>query len=280
MCVGVFCCVSRHGVHRIGVMGYGVLLKNKLTDKGLKSLPKGSHGDGGGLWFRKNSATSQQWIFRYTYAKKQKNLGLGSYPGVSLAEARRMRDKWAEVVRNGQDPAEVKRQEQAELLRGSLDTSLQSIAEEARDARSHSLKEGGTAGRWFSPVKIHVLSKLGDLSVETITQIDIRDALKPIWHDKADTARKAIGRLKYILEYAENKGLEVDVEIIRKAKGLLGKQVVSTEHHQSMPWEDVPSFYASLDQPNQTQLGLRFLILNPGPRSKPVRFLRLEQIKE
>ncbi len=258
-------------------MGRG---RNRLTVKQLKSLPKGTHADGVGLWFKVNSPTSRQWIYRYTFAGKQRTIGLGSFPEVTLAEARQSRDKWATVVRKGENPVEVKRREKAQLLHKAQDTSLKVIADEAYEAIKHTLKDDGGAGRWFSPLKVHVLPMLGDLAVEDISQVDIQQTLKPIWHTKPDTARKAIGRLQKILEYAENKGLSVDVDVIRKAKGLLGNQLPVVTHHSAMPWRDVPDYYASLTGETQTQLGLRFLILNPGPRTGPIRFLQLSQIKD
>ena len=46
-----------------------------------------------------------------------------------------------------------------------------------------------------------------------------------------------------------------------------------------MPWNDVPDYYNTLDETSLVQLALKLLILNPGPRSKPIRFLRPEHVK-
>jgi len=46
-----------------------------------------------------------------------------------------------------------------------------------------------------------------------------------------------------------------------------------------MDWRDVPSFYASLEEPTLTHLALRLLILNPGGRVAPIRLIRLEEIE-
>jgi integrase len=45
----------------------------------------------------------------------------------------------------------------------------------------------------------------------------------------------------------------------------------------SLPWQDVPAFYATLEEATVTHLALRLLILT-GLRSKPIRFLRLDEI--
>ena len=63
-----------------------------------------------------------------------------------------------------------------------------------------------------------------------------------------------------------------------KAKALLGKQRHKVKHVASLPWQDVPGFYASLSDGSITHLALRLLILT-GSRCAPLRFLRLEQIE-
>jgi integrase len=105
----------------------------------------------------------------------------------------------------------------------------------------------------------------------------IRDALAPIWHDKAVTAAKAMNRLGLVLQHAAALGLDVDIQATGKAKALLGKQRHQASHIVAMPWQDVPAFYASLKDPTTANLALRLLILT-GHRLKPVRFIRLEQI--
>ncbi len=57
-----------------------------------------------------------------------------------------------------------------------------------------------------------MLPRLGRIPVEEIDQRDIRDALAPIWHDKADTARKAMNRLGICLRHAAARGLGVALQ--------------------------------------------------------------------
>jgi len=65
---------------------------------------------------------------------------------------------------------------------------------------------------------------LGNIPVAEINQTDIRDVLRPIWHDKAETANKAMGRLNICLQHAAALGLNVDLQAVEKARALLGKQ--------------------------------------------------------
>lgn len=120
------------------------------------------------------------------------------------------------------------------------------IAKDAFESRKAELKGDGVAGRWFSPLELHILPKLGKVPVSDIDQNDIRDVLSPIWHTKAETARKAMNRLGICLTHAAALGLEVDLQATEKARALLGKQRHKVQNVPAMAWRDVPAFYASL----------------------------------
>ncbi|WP_425434558.1 phage integrase central domain-containing protein [Litoreibacter janthinus] len=133
------------------------------------------------------------------------------------------------------------------------------MALDAFESRKAELKGDGKAGRWFSPLQLHVLPKLGKVPVSDIDQRDIRDTLAPIWHTKADTAKKAMDRLGICLRHAAALGLDVDMQATDKAKALLGKQRHTVKHIPSLHWRDVPTFYQSLSEGTVTELALRLL---------------------
>ena len=115
--------------------------------------------------------------------------------------------------------------------------------------------------RWLTPLTLHVLPKLGKVPVTDLDQRDIRDTLAPIWHTKADTARKAMNRLAIVLRHAAALGLDVDLQATEKAKALLGTTRHVPKNVPAMNWADVPEFYASLEEPTLTHLALRLLDL-------------------
>ena len=88
-----------------------------------------------------------------------------------------------------------------------------------------------------------------------------------------------MNRLSIVLRHAAALGLDVDLQATEKAKALLGRTRHVPKNIPAMAWADVPDFYASLEEPTLTHLALRLLMLNPGVRSKPLRYLRLEQIE-
>jgi len=249
---------------------------NRMSAAEVKTAAPGKHSDGGGLWLVKRDTGGAQWVLRVTVHGRRREMGLGSYPALSLKDARDSAAKWRTLAAQEVDPIKRREKERREAVRNLH--ILNDIAADAFESRKAELKGDGEAGRWWTPLKLHVLPKLGKVPVAEIDQTDIRDALAPIWHVKADTAKKALNRLAICLKHGAALGLDVDLQATEKAKALLGKQRHKVTNVPSVPWQEVPAFYASLSDGSITHLALRLLILT-GVRSGPLRFLRLDQIE-
>jgi integrase len=250
--------------------------KSRLTSSFIKTAPVGKHCDGAGLWLIKRDDGGAQWVQRVTVHGRRREMGLGGLSSLGLADARKLSERWRNVAANGSDP--IKEREAEDRAARREDITLAILTADAFEARKAELKDDGTAGRWLSPLNIHVLPKLGKVPVTDLDQRDIRDTLAPIWHTKADTARKAMNRLSIVLKHAAALGLDVDLQATEKAKALLGKSRHVAKNIPAMAWADVPDFYASIEEPTLTHLALRLAILT-GVRSKPLRNLRLEQLE-
>lgn len=250
---------------------------NKLTVQEVKTVAPGKYSDGGGLWLHQREGGKGQWILRITIHGRRREMGLGSSRDVSLKNARLAAAKWRTMASQEVDPIKQREKERREALRNLY--ILNDIADDAFCSRKAELKGDGQAGRWFSPLKLYVLPKLGKMPVAEIDQTDIRDVLAPIWHAKADTAKKALNRLGICLTHAAALGLDVDLQATEKAKALLGKQRHKIQNVPSVPWRDVPAFYNTLSDGSITHLALRLLILT-GVRSGPLRFLHLDHVAD
>jgi len=249
---------------------------HKLSSNAPATKAPGKYADGGGLWLHKREDGGAQWVLRVTVQGRRREMGLGSFPAVTLREAREEAEKWRGYVRRGLDPIKERERERRAALRNLH--LLNDIARDAFESRKAELKGDGKAGRWFTPLELHVLPKLGKVPVADIDQTDIRDTLAPIWHTKADTARKAMNRLSICLRHAAALGLDVDLQVTDKARALLGKQRHTAKNIPALPWQEVPAFYQSLNGGSITELALRLLILT-AVRSYPLRFLHESQIE-
>ena len=249
--------------------------KNKLTALQVKNAPVGKHSDGGGLWLNRRPDGGAQWFLRVTIHGRRREMGLGALDDVGLSEARRLAEKWRSCVRDGKDP--IKERERLSREAARTDSRLEDVAEAAFEAKKAALKGDGIAGRWFTPLKLHVLPKLGKVPVEEIDQQDIKNAIQPIWHSKAETARKAMNRLGIVLKHGAAMGYDVDLQATEKAKALLGKTRHKATNIPALPWAEVPAFYATLGEASMSRLALRLLILT-AVRSGPLRQARWEEI--
>jgi integrase len=249
---------------------------NKLSDRQVKNAPIGKLNDGGGLWLIKRKDGGAQWIYRFSLFGKRPEMGLGSYPLVSLADARTVVSEWRKLVVQGINP--IKERERQRRAAAKARPTLAEMTIETLEARKRQLVDNGKAGRWDSPLRLHVLPILGQTPIEDIDQRDIKKALSKLWHTKPETARKAMSRLGLIFAHATAAGLDVDIQAPVKAKALLGAQSDIAQRIPALHWQDVPAFYESINEQTITQLALRLLILT-GLRSKPIRFLHTDHIE-
>ena len=78
--------------------------------------------DSGGLYLQVSPAGSKRWFLKYRIDGKEKQLALGSYPAVSLAEARKARDAAKLQKAQGADPVQTRQFEKLKASVGSGNT--------------------------------------------------------------------------------------------------------------------------------------------------------------
>jgi integrase len=215
---------------------------NVLTQLAAKNLGPGKHADGQGLWLVKRDRQSGSWILRMVVYGRRREMGLGRWPEVTIAEARTKAEAARRELRDGKDPIF----ERIKARRTVRPLTLKEAIESCFEARKAELKKDGKAGRWMSPLNVHIIPKIGGYPVEEIDQHVVREILNPIWHTKPDAAEKAFNRLSLTLKHAAALGLAVDLQATMKARALLGKQRTTTVHIPSMPYSDAPAFFRDL----------------------------------
>ncbi len=90
LCSGKFRAVSLEIVDNKGDIS--MAKSNAYTVAQLKSLPVGKHCDGQGLWLHKRADGGAQWTFRFQLWGRQREMGIGLFKRVGLAEARKKAD--------------------------------------------------------------------------------------------------------------------------------------------------------------------------------------------
>lgn len=248
---------------------------NVLSYMMARNLAAGKHPDGQGLWLVKRAQPAGKWVLRLSIHGRRREMGLGRWPDVSIAEARERAEAARRVLRDGKDPVV----ERMKARRAAGPMRLKEAIEGCFEARKAELKKDGEAGRWMSPLRVHVIPKIGSYPVEDIDQHILKDLLAPIWHSKPEAAVKALNRINLSLKHAAAVGLTVDLQATMKARALLGKQRHETVHIPSMPYADAPAFYRWLKGLDTVSAGaLRFLMLTVA-RTSEVRFVAMPEFE-
>lgn len=247
---------------------------NGLSQLRARSLGPGKHFDGQGLMLVKTRPETGKWVVRLVIQGRRREMGLGRWPDVSLAEARQRASDARRSIRDGDDPIAVRQIARKRHKR----LTVQEAINQCFEARQAELKHDGQAGRWLSPLSIHVVPKIGSTAIEDVDQHVLKKTLEPIWHEKADTARKAMNRMNLTLKHAAALGLDVDLQAVMKAQALLGKRRHETKHIPSLPYQEAPQFYRWLTtQAYPSAFALRFLMLTVA-RTSEVRFAVPEEL--
>jgi hypothetical protein len=117
--------------------------------------------DGNGLYLRVRSSGTKTWIFNYhkPSTKKRTNLSLGSFPDVSLADARLKREEARKLLSQGNDPKLYKDVQKAKLL-----NTFKLVAEQWFNIKKTTVSESYATNIWNSFVN-HIFPVLGNLNI-------------------------------------------------------------------------------------------------------------------
>lgn len=259
----------------------------KLTGKTVESLARagvsGKTNDGDGLYFQVSKTGSSSWIFRYKMDGKGREMGLGPYPTVTLAEARQLAADQRKVLAAGADPlatrdAAREKKREAERQAQARCITFEALATEYQQAHGASWSEKWRKG-WLSKLELYAFPIIGKLPAGEIHTEQVLKVLQPIWVSKTRTADEVRGQIEAVLDAAKTRKLcsgdnparwrgHLDNLLSRAEK----KKARKREHLPAMKWQDVPHLMntlAELDSPAAT--AARLLIMT-GARSHMIRF--------
>lgn len=239
-------------------------------------------GDTDGLSLAVSPEGGKSWHFRYSWKGKQKRLSLGTYPEVTLKQARTRRDQARELVARGINPRKQRTQDRLEALR-SEEYTFQKVFDQWFEFRKLSLKPGrqSTQEQIQRIFNKDLLPALGPLSVYEIRRSDLLDVLEDIERRSAfTTAEKCRTWLHQMFRYALVKvpGLEQspasDLDVVAAPKP-------PVQHNPFLRMGELPELLQKLRGYKgklQTQLGLKLLLLT-GVRTGELRLATPDQFR-
>jgi integrase len=194
--------------------------------------------DGDGLALRVKPNGSKLWVFNYfrPYTKIRTSLSFGSYPTLSLAEARSKRNAARELLAKDIDPKEH-RDETSRLNDIAHNNTLEHIAEKWLDVKKSTVSENHAIDTWRS-LQLHVFPDLGKVPIHKITAIRTIEIIAPIAaKGSLETVKRLCPRLNEIMIYAVNTGIISSNPLtgISKAFQLPVKQHLPTLKPEQLP---------------------------------------------
>ena len=231
-------------------------LTAKTVEKLIKEGTSKMYSDGDGLYLRVKSSGSTSWLFRYRTGGKLRDMGLGSYPAVTLAEARDLAVDARKLAKTGTDPLEARRKAreaaEVEQRRGeALATTFESIALRYIESQKAGWKNAKHASQWTNTLRTYAFPVIGALAPNEITTEHVLRVLKPIWTKIPETASRVRNRIELVLDAAKAVGLR-EGENPARWRGHLDKlfpkrsKVSKVVHHPALPWQEAPDFMVEL----------------------------------
>jgi integrase len=164
--------------------------------------------DGGGLQMRVRSNGSKLWNFNYRHpvTKKRINMGLGTFPEVSLAQARKGSIAAREVLAQGLDPKE-QRDVEAQAKQAETEHTFQNVATSWYELKKDAVTPAYAEDIWRS-LTLHVFPDLGTTPISAISAPQVINLLRPLeTKGSLETVKRLSQRLNEIMTYGVNSGL-------------------------------------------------------------------------
>ena len=215
-----------------------------LSAQKVKTAGPGRHGDGRGLFLYVKPSGSRSWVLRYQMQGRRRDLGLGSFPDVSLAMARSRASEARRLIAEGVDPIAKKQQATPKTFK---DAALELI-----DSKRPGWKNAKHAAQWTSTLEAYAFPKIGQVQVAKIETADVIAALTPIWSTKPETANRVRQRIEAVLDYTSALGIRTGDNPARW-RGHLDhllpkpKNVRAVKHHAALPHAEIADFMMELD---------------------------------
>ena len=241
-------------------------LEAMLKDAELNSLPNGRHKDckkHPHLYLHVRGG-SKTWLMRYKIRGSSViDLSLGSYPSISLKEARLEAARHNLDIAQGRCPktrrdAETRRQEQESIT--FKDAAVPFVRKQIANYRN--TKSQYRLAMYFDK---YIYPAIGEMKLKDISIDDIYSLLDPVWEEKYPTAKRLQQGVKAVFDYSTARGFydkrnPADISILKHG---LSKVRHKEAPHPSLHHANTRSLYHQLCSVDcRTAYALRWTILS------------------
>ncbi|RIH70475.1 integrase [Vibrio splendidus] len=219
-----------------------------LTDKQLKNAkPKGNEyvlSDGKGLQVRIMSNGTKSWrlVYKHPLGQKQSRITLGTYPALTIANARKQAREYKELIAQGVDP-KAHRQEIHDQHKALIENTLYNVSKEWFQVKRNDVTQDHADDIWRS-LELHVFPNLKDQPISMLTAPSVIDELKRTEaKGSLETVKRLTQRLNEIMNHAVNCGL-IPSNPLTGIKSAFRKP--KKENMKSLSPEELPELMVSI----------------------------------
>ena len=208
---------------------------------------------------------------------KRRDIGLGGFPTVTLAQARETARQKRDLIDQGIDPVEdAKARRSALQAARNAAISFTEAAKQYIASKEAEWKNSKHGDQWRNTLAAYAEPVIGSILVADVNDAHVLRILQPIWQTKTETAKRVQGRIEHVLDWARVRGYRKG-ENPARWRGHLDKllpapkKIAKVAHQPALPVDQMHKFYLELlAQRSEAATTLRFLILTAS-RSGEVR---------
>jgi len=236
-------------------------VKQALTNNKVKAATENGKvfkmRDGEGLHLRIRPNGSRTWVLEYVqpYTKKRTSLSFGTYPEISLAQAREEKTKVRELLSQNVDP-KVQREEIIRDKKLAITNTLESVYLSWFELKKIKIKASTAKGISEKFIK-YVIPALGHRPINKISAPEVIEILKPIAaKGTLETNVKIMRYLNEVMTFAVNTGVIANNPLINIKAAF---QAPKTKHMPTLKPKELPELMKALAS-SSAKLITRYLI--------------------
>ena len=268
----------------------------RLTDGFIERANEaGRYGDGRGSYglsilvkpYKDGEGFAKSWAQRLYIDGKAKNIGLGSYPAVTLDMARERAILNARAVKQEQTQyiaqpvsyAPVHNATPIPVIAMPTTPPFREVIEATKQQLQINWKGMKAHNNWNSRMNKHVLPYIGDMPTGEITPADISALLLPIWNSMRPTAVQVKSNLNFALKHAMSRGYLTSNPMDIAQLGLMGNSP-KVKHHNSIPYQELRGAIDAFNgqRTNDTNRDIFLLLCLTGVRFSQARLAKWKEI--
>jgi integrase len=248
-----------------------------LEHPGTKGAALVAVGGVNGLYLQLTPGGGRSWVLRTVVGAKRRDIGLGSFPTVTLAQARDKAREARDKIERGIDPVEERKAAKAALIAAQgRGLTFDKATDQYLAAKLDAFKNAKHRQQWQNTLSQYASPVLGKMLVQDIAVQDVLRVLQPLWTDRTETASRLRGRIESVLSWATVAGHRTGDNPARWAGNLkellpAASKVAKEGNQPALTLEDAPRWFAALrGREGMGARALEFLALTAA-RSGEVR---------